>query len=1374
MTQQMTTYDWKRYWIKRGGNLNLDPRGYLVDPEDDTPYAGKSDLVTLEQLSDVQCLVLLSEPGMGKSTTVKEHYEAMRRLNASGRIVSHHGLQAYGTEERLIRNLFETTQFKQWREDSSILHLFLDSLDECMFRITNLAALLEQQVDDLPFDRLRLRLVCRTAVWPTILEKHLEHCFPNEQLKILELAPLRYRDVEAAAKHHDVGPQSFTDAVWEANATSLALKPVTLNVLLRMYKEKGGLPATHRQLYEQGCKNLCEEQNRSRWSPTFRGGLSVADKLEVASWLGFATMFAAKNIMRQDPLQEPPLAEEAPLDELSGLNATLPREHEIMDILDTGLFSSRGPSRLGWAHATYAEFLAARFVASRNLPLSQIRSLLFHHEHSETIIPQLRETASWLASMRHDVFEEIAKKEPTVLLTGDVASADEELRSLLVEQLLLAFDRGACIDEWYLREHYKKLTHPNLALQLAPYLVDRAKNLVARRAAIEIARECNLQELRDTVLKLAFDAKEEGLLRQRAVEALGTLGDENSNRQLKVLLKHDAAADPAGELLAQVLEVLYPNDLTPTEVFDSLAPLRSRDRSSFVVQFADSLSAQDLSAALTWSASTFEGRHEPTCFWPLHERILTLAWAHVERCESELARLVGRRLARHESAFPTNAERQERGARRLVTSAVLALENPPDAVVLGLEPAMLIAQDDFSWLLDEFEKAPDSPAASTVASLILWAAWREPNVELLSRAIDLADEHALLRETMAPLLDPVELGSARAATMRQEHDWKSRPTATKSVHRQRDIQRLVSRVLSCCERAFSSQSWWMLTKALQLPPRPYHPDLHDCAMSAYQGWVSAPEGVQQRILGLAKRHMLESDPGNADWFESDKYYSDAALGGYRALALLCEQAPGWVAQLSEAQLAPWVPVLVCFEGAPVTAVVVAVTNRCQAALLSILEEAFVYRSSARNEVKSVLRHCWTPAIAPSLLTMAAKTPHAELQDELFAAGLSKRESGFSALAWEVIPTLTDERQVERRNTLLDLVARYSLAESWPRLWSLMQDDPETTSKLWVGVAQVIHWQVDELLRNLEPDNIANLYIWLRARFPGQPRRYLADILSSPAVSQLSDSILRYLRQRPDASHLAAFGTIVDRFADDEILKFAYSALRREVARSTWVPSTIPTLAALVRNAQQRLVESEAQLLDVVCESLERFQRELYGPQPAFRDLWDKCGKSWRPVDENDLSDRLARHFRADLEERGIITNREVEIRRHRPGQKGERTDIYVDAIVKSDNTDIAQRISVLIEVKGSWHDELESALVSQLTDRYLRDNSCTHGLYLVGWFLGDGWHEEDSRKAKAKRNFGGDIEQARLRLAEQATGASGNGRTVKAFVLDARLKKSGN
>lgn len=56
-------------------------------------------------------------------------------------------------------------------------------------------------------------------------------------------------------------------------------------------------------------------------------------------------------------------------------------------------------------------------------------------------------------------------------------------------------------------------------------------------------------------------------------------------------------------------------------------------------------------------------------------------------------------------------------------------------------------------------------------------------------------------------------------------------------------------------------------------------------------------------------------------------------------------------------------------------------------------------------------------------------------------------------------------------------------------------------------------------------------------------------------------------------------------------------------------------------------------------------------------------KRQRPKEENAFSDFIKSHLGRDLKERGVIVNREAEIRRSIGTSPGERTDIHVDAVL---------------------------------------------------------------------------------------------------------------
>ena len=62
-------YDWKRFWCLRTGRFDLSDGGYLSDPESQLDTIQNPDTVPFTSMAMTPCLVLLSEPGIGKSYT---------------------------------------------------------------------------------------------------------------------------------------------------------------------------------------------------------------------------------------------------------------------------------------------------------------------------------------------------------------------------------------------------------------------------------------------------------------------------------------------------------------------------------------------------------------------------------------------------------------------------------------------------------------------------------------------------------------------------------------------------------------------------------------------------------------------------------------------------------------------------------------------------------------------------------------------------------------------------------------------------------------------------------------------------------------------------------------------------------------------------------------------------------------------------------------------------------------------------------------------------------------------------------------------------------------------------------------------------------
>ena len=76
---------WKRFWTPLGDPIGcgFDGRGFLDDPGDSFPRHYNAHLVSLEDVRERPCLLLLGEPGMGKTTTLEaEKYDLERIYGA--------------------------------------------------------------------------------------------------------------------------------------------------------------------------------------------------------------------------------------------------------------------------------------------------------------------------------------------------------------------------------------------------------------------------------------------------------------------------------------------------------------------------------------------------------------------------------------------------------------------------------------------------------------------------------------------------------------------------------------------------------------------------------------------------------------------------------------------------------------------------------------------------------------------------------------------------------------------------------------------------------------------------------------------------------------------------------------------------------------------------------------------------------------------------------------------------------------------------------------------------------------------------------------------------------------------------------------------
>jgi len=246
------------------------------------------------------------------------------------------------------------------------------------------------------------------------------------------------------------------------------------------------------------------------------------------------------------------------------------------------------------------------------------------------------------------------------------------------------------------------------------------------------------------------------------------------------------------------------------------------------------------------------------------------------------------------------------------------------------------------------------------------------------------------------------------------------------------------------------------------------------------------------------------------------------------------------------------------------------------------------------------------------------------------------------------------------------------------------------------------------------------------------------------VGDLSRTLLNRLAEGRDVASVEALRDIRNHFAEERWLNRVVSEAEDNLAANTWVPPSVDDVIKLLDVHEKRYVESGDNLLDVLEEQVDELQQRLHGETPAWPQLWNENGQDRTPKEETRVSDWVKEGLELSLVGRHIIVNREVEIRRGAgPEVPGERTDIKVDA-----TREHAPNVEAIIEVKGCWNPELLTSMRDQLARRYLAENRCHHGIYLVAWFNCGTWNVQNERRQAAFRHDWTALEHELLGQAE--------------------------
>ncbi|MHC2303518.1 NACHT domain-containing protein [Rhizobium mongolense] len=400
----------KKYYLRYMIKTPLDRRVSVV-------LEGEPVELRLSELRGMPCLVLLGEPGIGKSTALE--YEASQE----------------GGELLTCREAMNGIPI------ASASTAYLDALDEYRAGENGKDKLLQLANAITQSGVRRWRLTCRAEDWREAADmRAMRRAASEHPITVAHLLPLD--DTEAEIVLSGLGeadPERFLADARARGAGAFLENPLSLQLLHSVVASGGLWPSTRFELFDRAIYALAHEHDPERVND--RRPL-VDDIVDAAGRLSFYLLASgARALWRSNALAVGSRAKDFVVVQ------SLAMDPELADFsLDTAIFRGEGQT-FEPSHRTIAEFLAGRFLAELVtgqpigplFPLARAVALITGNDHKAP--SELRGLYAWFTAHLSQKGDEkgalrlIERDAATVLAYGDAAAFSTNGRRAIVVNL---------------------------------------------------------------------------------------------------------------------------------------------------------------------------------------------------------------------------------------------------------------------------------------------------------------------------------------------------------------------------------------------------------------------------------------------------------------------------------------------------------------------------------------------------------------------------------------------------------------------------------------------------------------------------------------------------------------------------------------------------------------------------------------------------------------------------------------------------------------------------------------------------------------------------------------------------------------------------
>lgn len=1404
----------KRYWSYPTGVLALEDSGFLIDPESEYAYLQNKDVYKFDDInSDKKCSLFLGEPGSGKTTAIKQEIK-----NREGEFL-YIDLSEYGDEGRLISDVFNSQTTKNNGEAGVPFVLVLDSLDACSIYIETIEKILISNLYKINKDHVKVWILSRTGYINCQFLKNLKAIFGNQEVSGYEITPLTRNNVKNFCKNFNVNDNLFFEFVFEKELVPLCHSIRTLKYITGAFSQ-GDTNRSSTEYFRNAISILCSEHDESRDINNKQGRLSPSKYFSICSRIAALMVFSAKDYLNLEENYSPengrslciPMIQEGE-ESTEYSNFEFESYDVLRSVKDTALFTSRDIGHFSFVNDEYKYFLAANYLHLKNLSVHQIKSLMFlSSDDNLKVVPQLNKVASWLSIINTELAEDTIHIDPKTVLSGDASSLNNKNKRSLVQSLLDQFERKEITDsDWGLRGKYVSLNHPDLGIQLTPYIKDRKKSNVVRRVVIDIAISCSAIELASLFLKAALDKKEDVSFRVRCASAVRELGDKSEKSKLRAFVS-GLDIDTDDELKGEALRALWPEFVTIEEVTKAISvPKNGHFFGSyyrFLHDFPSTLRGDNLAKVLDWVAQEpiVKRNTSVSYFDSFYQDIFVRAWDFLNEAKIQkgFVKAVVPRLLGYTKIMPDGVSADKHDGYELADSIRREMLLWFAKSISKYQRYMLfrggyrdqpeyLKSYDLEWLIDKLNSYKQKKIRKNLIRFIsdIFETTNMDHIEKVCGQIDKLDND--FNEVFKPYFEPVDILSQEAAQMKlrhQEHEEFQRKLRERreSNTNVRSVLRNIETLLNQAEDG-DLDAWWQICLELTCEDEDLHygderlPDVTNLP-----GWKLCSETAKNRMIEIAKNYVLSKYINERAWVDKGIIHRPI-LAAYKALFLLKIVAHEFIDQLSDAIWKKWIPIILLYpleltdvgEGQEIV-----IDQILRIAFEKDREKCIKYFKksidiierdrSAKYLIKRFLAKTepiWCQEIVDIL---RIKIEQGDLAEEIFY------EYGVTLLNKGDVESVKYLREVSQNKStpssykvkaILTLFEACNNPDNWKTIMRFLEEDTKESKLVAFSLPNFDMRENNTLFDKLGAERAGDLYVWICRTFPPETDPNpdgMHVVTDREALGNFRSKLFNKIKNDGTQASMRVLNRLTKLFPENDYLPYHISEARVEYRRKNWDPLSPKELLKLVRNEEATLILNEDHFVEAVLRSLEKLEKKLQGETPQAIYLWDLVGGSnkYRPKNENEFSDFIKIHLSEDLKRNGIISLREVEMRRSTgkktsKGKMGERIDIYLCGYIPSRD----KFVKMVIEVKGCWNAGVNTAMKDQLTERYLDQSGIHAGIYLIGWFPCNQWDGRDSRKNKVKSKT---QSKARDQFEKQAKLLSSQGGKIRSVVLNCALR----